>query len=146
MKLFAAARRRPSDAAPEAADLPHLDTVPIARYERVRDGQVIAELPQLTQTQLTAVETYERTHAQRAAVLDKLRYLRGTEPLAGYDRLTEDEMPGVLGTADLETIENVRSYERRLRRRDRVLSEVERVRRQLRSDLRRDQGAAARER
>jgi hypothetical protein len=60
---------------------------------------------------MAVVETYERAHGQRVPVLRKLRYLRCDEP-AGYDALSPDEVSAAL----------------RLRNRDSVLAEIERLR------------------
>ena len=61
-------------------------------------------------------------------MLQKLNYLRGDEPLVGYDALSPDEISVALGDADLASIERVRTYERRLRNRDSVLVDIERLR------------------
>jgi hypothetical protein len=65
-------------------------------------------------------------------VLQKLRYLRGDEPVPGYDALPPDEIAAALGDADLASLDRVRFYERRLRNRESVLVEIERLRAGLR--------------
>ena len=77
---------------------------------------------------MAAVESYERANGQREVVLQKLNYLRGDEPLVGYDALSPDEISAALGDADLAGIDRVRTYERRLRNRDSVLVDIERLR------------------
>jgi hypothetical protein len=42
-------------------------------------------------------------------VLDKLRYMRGREPLPGYDALSLEEIVAALEEADLATIRKVRN-------------------------------------
>jgi hypothetical protein len=42
-------------------------------------------------------------------VLDKLRYMRGSEPLPGYDALSPEEIATALSGADAETVKAVRS-------------------------------------
>jgi len=79
-----------------------VDDLPLPGYDRLNVGQIIARLPRLSQVELTAVESYERTHADRVDVLNKLRYLRGPEPVA-------------------PTLKRVREYERKFHRRDVVL-------------------------
>jgi hypothetical protein len=130
---LAGLRRRaaPADPATRAEPAPE-DTVAIEGYDRLSDRKVIARLPELAQTELAAVEAYERTHRERAAVLAKLRHLRSDEPLAGYDALTPEEIPKALEGADLAVINNARGYERKLRRRESVLSAIDHVRRQRR--------------
>jgi hypothetical protein len=63
-------------------------------------------------------------------VLDKLRYLRGNEPLPEYDALDAKEICAALEGADLETLTLVREYEMKFHRREDVLDELARVRRQ----------------
>ncbi len=131
MSLLAGLRRR--GAARDAdLDLPQADTVAIQGYDQLVDKKVITQLCRLSQQELEAVETYERAHDGRPVVLDKLRYLRGDEPVIGFDALTPEQVPAALEDADLETLDLVRSYEQRLRGRERVLTEVDRLRRQLR--------------
>jgi hypothetical protein len=50
-------------------------------------------------------------------VLNRLRWLRASEPLPGYDALDSDEIIRALADADAATVKAVRSYERH--RRDR---------------------------
>ena len=80
-----------------------------------------------SQTELEAVESYERCHKDRGAVLDKLRYMRGGEPLPGYDAFSVEEVAAALERADLATISKVRTYERKFANRPEVLEEAVRV-------------------
>lgn len=86
-------------------------------------------LSEHTQVELEAVESYERSHKARQPVFDKLRYLRGPEPLPGYDALGNEEIRAAVETADLATVKRVRAYERKFRNRPGVLEVVDRVRR-----------------
>ena len=63
----------------------------------------------------------------REPVLDKLRWMRGSEPLPGYDALSVEEIVSALTTADSATIKKVRGYERKFANRPEVLDEVVRV-------------------
>ena len=81
----------------------------------------------LSQVQLNDVEAYERSHGDRPEVLAKLRYMRTTEPLDGYDTLSPEEIAVALADADAETVKNVRDYERKFRRRPEVMEETVRV-------------------
>ena len=101
--------------------------VPILGYDQMRDKEVIGRLSQLSQVELAAVETYERAHGNRRAVLDKLRYMRDTEPLPGYDALTTEQIAEALSGADSETVKAVRDYERKFQHRQSVLGEAARV-------------------
>ena len=80
-----------------------------------------------SQIELEAAETYERSHKDREPVLTKLRYMRGSEPLPGYDALSVEEIVAALEDADLATIKKIRAYERKFANRPDVLEEVARV-------------------
>jgi hypothetical protein len=100
---------------------------PFAGYDRLDKRQVMDELSDHSQIELEAAESYERSHKDREPVLNKLRYMRGREPLPGYDALDVDEIVAALGEADLATIKKVRAYERKFANRPEVLEEVVRV-------------------
>ena len=85
---------------------------PIRHYDRLNAKRVNEKLPQHSQVELDAIETYERSHKDRPAVLQRLSYLRGPEPLRGYDALEEDDVPAALQGADVKTLDGVRDYER----------------------------------
>jgi hypothetical protein len=103
---------------------------PIEAYDDMDDKAVIADLSRRSQEELAAIEAQERANGARAAVLNKLRYLRGKEPLPGYDTLDADAAKAALADADLDTLEKVRTYERKFRGRREVLDEVDTVLRQ----------------
>ena len=100
---------------------------PISGYTRLDDNEVSDRLSQLSQVELGAVETYERAHGNRPAVLDKLRYMQDTEPLPGYDALTPEQIAEALADADAEKVKAVRDYERKFQHRQSVLAEAARV-------------------
>ena len=54
-------------------------------------------------------------------MLNKLRYLRGDEPLPGYDALSDEEILAAVETADMATLKKIRGYERKFRDRPRIL-------------------------
>jgi hypothetical protein len=89
MRFFKSRRGR----AVAGADLPPANSLAIDGYDRLAVRKIIVGLPQLFQEQLTAVESYERAHRQRAVVLQKLRYLRSDEPVPGYDALSPTRSP-----------------------------------------------------
>ena len=91
------------------------------------DKQVGDQLSQLSQVELAEVETYERAHGNRPVVLEKLRYMRTSEPLPGYDALTPEQIAEALAGADGETIRAVRDYERKFQHRQAVLTEAARI-------------------
>jgi hypothetical protein len=129
MKILDALRKRRShgDAPGEQASSPDPAELPIPGYDELDDRQVSARLHELSQVELAAVETYERSHENRPEVLDKLRYMRTSEPLPGYDALSPEQIATALAGADAETVKAVRDYERKFGHRKRVLDEAARV-------------------
>jgi hypothetical protein len=101
--------------------------LPFAGYDQLDTRKVVTGLSDHSQVELEAVEKYERSHKGREAVLDKLRYMRQGEPLPGYDALSAEEILAALEEADLDTIKNVRAYERKFAGRREVLEAVVRV-------------------
>ena len=131
MKMLDALRKRRSHASNRevepAVGSPDESRVPISGYDQLSEKEVGDRLSQLSQVELAEVETYERAHGNRPAVLNRLRYMHGTEPLPGYDALTPEQIAEELAGADAETIRAVRDYERKFQRRHSVLGEAARV-------------------
>jgi len=131
MKMLEALRKRRSiearRATQTATSSPEEHPVPISDYDQLDDKEVGDRLAQLSQVELATVETYERAHGNRPAVLEKLRYMQGTEPLPGYDALTTEQIAEALAGADAETVKAVRDYERKFQHRQSVLDEAARV-------------------
>lgn len=100
---------------------------PFAGYDRLDGRGVIDGLSGHSQVELETMETYERAHKSREPVLDKLRYMRGREPVPGYDALTPEQIMAVLDDADTDTIKKVRGYERKFANRSAIVEEVARV-------------------
>jgi hypothetical protein len=119
------------DASAEAAGKG--DALPFAGYDDLDAKQVKKGLSDHSQVELEAAESHERSHKDRKSVLDKLRYMRGREPLPGYDALGVEEIVAALEEADLATIKKVRDYERKFANRPDVLEEVVRVHRERRA-------------
>jgi hypothetical protein len=135
MRLLDSLLRRdpdPADAGDHESEAAGEDGLPIAGYDRLRADRVTDRLPRLSQAELARIEVYERAHQDRPEVLDKLRYLRGSEPLPGYDALDAGQVSAALEGADLHTLSLVREYEMKFRHRDDVLTELARVRRERR--------------
>jgi hypothetical protein len=120
-------RRDAGDPGSAEASSSDADQLPIPGYDRLDDKQLGAQLAQLSQVELAAVETYERSHENRPEVLDKLRYMRTSEPLPGYDALSPEEIIKALAGADAETVKAVRDYERKFGHRKEVMDEAARV-------------------
>jgi hypothetical protein len=130
-KFLAALRKRRSRGSAHgtlaetgASDRPEL---PVSGYDRLRAREIADHLSRLSQVELATVEAYERAHEGRPVVLDKLRYMRGSEPLPGYDVLTTEQIVKTLAGADSETVKAVRDYERKFQQRQSVLNETARV-------------------
>jgi hypothetical protein len=115
--------------APNSAEASSADEqrLPFARYDELDGKQLIPQLSQLSQVELAAVEAHERSHRERPVVLNRLRWLRGSEPLPGYDALDSDEIVRALAGAEAATVKAVRSYERHHRDRREVSAEAARV-------------------
>lgn len=97
---------------------------PFSGYDRMDSRKLMAQLNGFSQDELTAIESYEREHQNRIEVLHKLRYMRGAEPLEGYDALSPDQIAAALADADLPTIKKVRDYERKFANRKEVVDLV----------------------
>ncbi|HWF36311.1 MAG TPA: DUF892 family protein [Solirubrobacteraceae bacterium] len=100
--------------------------LPIPSYDSLSAEDIVAKLPDLSQIDLSKIDAYERRHANRKTVLDRIASLRADEPWPGYDELTVDEIREVLSDADEETARKVADYERRHKHRQGVLEAVER--------------------
>ena len=100
----------------------------IARYDSLTAEEIIGKLAALSQIDLAKVDAYERKNQNRATVLSRVGTLRGSEPWAGYDELTADEVQAVLAEGDDDRAEQVRSYERSHKNRAGVLRAAERER------------------
>jgi hypothetical protein len=109
------------------ASSPDADQLPISGYDQLDSKEIGARLAQLSQVELGAVEAYERSHQHRPEVLHKLGYMRGDEPLPGYDALSPEQIAKALAGADAETVKVVRDYERKFGHRKQVLEEAARV-------------------
>jgi hypothetical protein len=131
MKILEALRNRRSRGPEHDTDAetssPDQHELPISGYDQLKDKEIADRLSQLSQVELATVEAYERAHEGRPVVLDKLRYMRGSEPLPGYDALTTEQIATALAGADAETVKAVRDYERKFQHRQSVLDETARV-------------------
>jgi hypothetical protein len=85
--------------------------LPIAGYDDLTAVEVNERLSSLSQSELQAVDAYERAHADRSTVTGRIESLRGTEPWAGYDDQTVPEIRKALADADESTVAEVRKYE-----------------------------------
>jgi hypothetical protein len=98
--------------------------LPLEGFERLDDHEVISELSKHSQVELAEIETFERSHQDRPVVLDKLRYLRGPEPLSDYDALSAEAISAEIDEIDVATLRRIRVYERKFQHRPTVLEPV----------------------
>jgi hypothetical protein len=110
-------------------------SAPFEGYDRIDGSELIHKLADHSQAELEAAEVYERAHENRLPVLDKLRYLRGPEPLPGYDALGADGILAAIGAVDDETLKRARGYERKFARRPQILDAIARMQRERRAAL-----------
>ena len=122
MKILNAIQNRSSSADTSAAD-----ELPTPGYDDLGHRDIGLLMPELSQVELAAVETYERSHENRPEVLAKLRYMLTKEPLPDYDTLSAEQIGEGLADADSKTVKAVRSYERKFAHRREVLDEAQRV-------------------
>ena len=102
-----------TDSTPGAEESTAAAGPPFEGYDKLDSREVTDALSDHSQVELEAVESYERSNQNREAVLDKLRYMRSSEPVPGYDALSVEQIVELLEGADLKTIKAVRAYERK---------------------------------
>ena len=88
------------------------DDLPIAKYDTLTAEQVASQLAGLSQIDLAKVSAYEREHADRTTITDRVEALTGDEPWPGYDEQTVAEIKKAMGKADEKTTKKVHDYER----------------------------------
>ena len=115
-------RRAPAADTTAPAAAPDAQALPIAGYDDLHEKQVTAHFRELSQVELAEIEDYERSHRNRTVVLDKLRYMRSPEPVAGYDALEAEEVLHLLKDADAAKVRAIRDYEGKFRGRRAVMS------------------------
>ena len=108
-------------AAAEVTAAPATPKPPIAGYDELTAEQLIAKLPELSQSDLVAVQRHERAQGSRATVLERVEALQGVEPAPGYDELTVDDAQKLVAGGTPELATRVRDYERRHKSRAGVL-------------------------
>jgi hypothetical protein len=132
MKILERLNNRPpredaGDPGSTGASSPGQDQLPITNYDKLDAKQLRPHLSPLSQAELAAVESYELSHQARPVVLNRLHWLKGNEPVPGYDALTTEQIVQALTEADTGTVKAVREYERRHQDRHEVRAEIARV-------------------
>ena len=110
-------------------------SAPFPGYDRIGSSELVRKLADHSQVELEAADAYERAHENRLPVLDKLHYLRGPEPLPGYDALEVDQVLEAIAAADDATLKKTRGYERKFARRPEVLDAIAELQRERRAAL-----------
>jgi hypothetical protein len=124
----AATRAKAPKTAPvtKAAEPPKAVEAPIADYDAMTADELIAKLPEASQSTLAQVAAYEKANASRATVLDRVAALTGPEPVPGYDDLSVDEVQKLVADGDEALATAVRDYERRHKGRAGVIEATKR--------------------
>jgi ferritin-like metal-binding protein YciE len=97
------------------------ERLPIQRYRSLNTEAIVSELSELSVGDLGKIDSFERKNKNRAAILSRIRVLRGAEPWAGYDQLTVPEIEAVLNEGDYQRAQDVLVYERAHRNRPEVI-------------------------
>lgn len=98
----------------------------IAKYDTLTAEEVSSRLPGLSQIDLAKIDAYERAHADRSTVTDRVETLAGREPWPGYDEQTAAEITKALSKAGEKATADVRDYERTHKDRAGVMSAAKR--------------------
>ncbi|TJZ95479.1 hypothetical protein [Actinacidiphila oryziradicis] len=101
------------------------DELPIPGYGELTAVEVTGRLRHLSQADLATVQGYERAHAGRTTILNKIADLRGDEPWPGYDSMKADEIRTRLREADADLARQVLDYERRHQERTTITTAAE---------------------
>jgi hypothetical protein len=94
---------------------------PITGYDDLTADEIVAKLPEQSQTALAAIAAYEQANQKRATVLQRVAALSGPEPAPGYDELNADEAQKLVTGGSAELAGAVRDYERRHKDRTSVI-------------------------
>jgi ferritin-like metal-binding protein YciE len=100
--------------------------LPIAGYDSLSASEIVSRLPQLSQVELGKVDAYERKNDARTTVLSRVNSLRGSEPWAGYDEMSVEDIASRLADEGSDKRDEVREYERRRKARAGVIEASER--------------------
>ncbi|TLS40888.1 hypothetical protein FE633_39310 [Streptomyces montanus] len=101
------------------------EDLPIARFSQLGADEIQRRLRSLSQSDLTVIEGYERSHANRPGVLEAIEQLRGNEPWPGYDTMEPSRIMDRLQNEPLSVARQVLEHERRHRRRQTIISAAE---------------------
>jgi len=114
-------RHHDEPAAPPPAAAAGSGDEPFPGYDRMSVHDLNEEFHHHTQAQLDECEEYERSHQNRKAVLNKLRYMHTRQPWQGYDEMAPEEIVARLENADDPTLKRVRDYEHKFENRPEIV-------------------------
>ena len=115
MSIADKARKLPGVAAAEGALTGAVATerdLPIADYGKLTANEIASKLKGLSQRDLRTIDAYERKHADRATITDRIAKLSGEEPWSGYDEASVESITRRLSDADDHAARDVLAYER----------------------------------
>ena len=115
MSIKTTARKIPGVAAIEGAvtgALAREGDLPITGYDKASATDIASKLKGLSQRDLRTIDAYERKHLNRSTITDKIAKLAGDEPWSGYDEQSVDAITTALDAADVQTAQQVKTYER----------------------------------
>jgi hypothetical protein len=115
MSIADKARKLPGVAAAEGALTGAVATeqdLPIADYGKLTANEIASKLKGLSQRDLRTIDAYERKHADRATITDRIAKLSGEEPWSGYDEDSVESITRRLSDADDRAAREVLAYER----------------------------------
>lgn len=98
------------------------EDLPIAGYGQLTAPDITQRLRDLSQSDLTVVEGFERAHANRSTVLRAIDDLRGKQPWPDYDAKSPDQIAARLLTVEPAVARQVLEYEQQHRQRDQVIT------------------------
>ena len=86
--------------------------LPIQQYPSLSTDEILTKLAELSEIDLRKVDSYERKHKNRRAVLSRIRVLQGEEPWPRYDELAVKDIEAELNNGDYQRAQDVLVYER----------------------------------
>lgn len=96
--------------------------LPIPGFSQLGVTGIHQHLRTLSQTELTVIEGYERTHANRPGVLNAIERLRDSEPWADYDVMDPDQITAHLHNVSSSAARHALEYEQSHRQREKIIS------------------------
>ncbi|HET7483557.1 MAG TPA: hypothetical protein VFK89_11925 [Actinomycetota bacterium] len=110
----------PRVAAPKTAS-----GLPISGYASLTASEITSRLKGLTQTELAKVYKWEKSHENRATILDSIDSKLISLPIATYDGLTVDEINSRLEGLSTDELKTIRRYEADTKDRISVLEKID---------------------